>query len=88
MVLEGTYNGMWACIESFGEGSRKLGLAMDWMLSRNEGDSIVGTSILFCQKVGWHEARLLLGLAKKSSHSCQPAEGAVCYCEVWARFMG
>ena len=43
---------MWACIESFGEGSRKLGLAMDWMLSRNEGDSIVGTSMLFCQKVG------------------------------------
>ena len=42
---------MWACIESFGEGSRKLGLAMDWMLSRNEGDSIVGTLMLFCQKV-------------------------------------
>ena len=50
-MLEGNYNGMWACIESFGEGSRKLGLAMDWMLSRNEGDSIVGTLMLFCQKV-------------------------------------
>lgn len=51
---KGLITGCGLVLSPFGEGSRKQGFALHWMLSGSEGDSVVGTlMVFFFLEGGW-----------------------------------
>lgn len=54
----------------FGEGSKKQGFTVDWMPSGGEGDSWIGSLMVFFETVGGVKPGPLWDWQRSCSHSC------------------